>query len=158
MTGRSTARHITRAAATLLALALLAAACGESGPVPPMGGDQSLFDRAPDERIAVALSEFQFDPPTLQLRAGALTELAIENRGGIEHDFSIRRIEGSQAYRIDGEPPAVDRRDDQDVHMPLSAGGSGALRIVATEPGDYELYCSVSGHRRAGMRTTLTVR
>jgi uncharacterized cupredoxin-like copper-binding protein len=106
----------------------------------------------------VALSEFQFDPPTLELPAGALVELAIENQGSIEHDFSIRRIEADQAYRIGGEPPAVARRDDEDVHLPLLAGGSGTLRLIVTEPGEYELYCSVSGHRRAGMRTTLTVR
>ena len=84
--------------------------------------------------------------------------MVITNRGTIEHDFTIRRIDGDRAYRLDGELPPTDRRGDEDVHVPLLAGASGTLRLIASEPGEYELYCSVSGHRRAGMRTTLTVR
>lgn len=76
----------------------------------------------------------------------------------MEHDFTIRRIDGQQAYRLQGDLPPTDRRDDQDVHVPLLAGATGTLRLIASEPGEYELYCAISGHRRAGMRTTLTVR
>jgi uncharacterized cupredoxin-like copper-binding protein len=151
-------RSIALGIGIVAAVTLLVAACGESEAVPARYGDQALFDREADAQLSVALQEFEFDPPTVEITSGELVEIAIENRGTIEHDFSIRRIAGDEAYRIDGEPPATSRRDDQDVHVPLLPGGSGTLRLLATEPGEYELYCSVSGHRRAGMRTTLTVR
>ena len=154
MSGRSIALGV----ALVASAALLVAACGGSAAVPAREGDQALFDREADAQLTVTLLEFEFDPPTVTITADELVEIAIENSGTIEHDFSIRRIEGDEAYRIDGDPPAKSRRDDQDVHVPLMPGGTGTLRLLATEPGEYELYCSVSGHRRAGMRTTLTVR
>jgi len=145
-------------ASLVVAVAGLAAACaGESGPVASDGGNLELFDEAVNVTLAVALSEFEFDPEALELPAGQLTSITITNDGSTEHDFTIKRLEGEVAFRLSGEPPSNDRSDGADVHVALRPGTSAELRIRAAEPGEYELYCAVSGHRRAGMRTTLTV-
>lgn len=117
-----------------------------------------MFDEAADIEMSVVLREFEFEPGTVEIPAGQLVAIALSNEGASEHDFTIKRIAGDQGYRIDGDLPSTDRRDGEDVHVALLPNGSAELRLRATEPGEYELYCAVSGHRRAGMRTTLTVR
>jgi len=136
----------------------LLAACGGGTPAASEGGDSALFEETAELELTVVLSEFKFEPETVEIPAGQLVVFALSNDGAAEHDFTIKRIAGDQGYRIDGELPSTDRSDGEDVHVPLLPNGSAELRLRATEPGEYELYCAVSGHRRAGMRTTLTVR
>jgi len=141
-----------------LALGGLAAACsGDGSSAPSEGGELALFDQTPDVTLDVGISEFRFDPETLELPAGQLVSLSITNDGATEHDFTIKGFAGEVAFRLDGDPPSNDRSDGEDVHIALRPGTSAELRVRAGEPGEYELYCAVSGHRRAGMRTTLTV-
>ena len=122
------------------------------------GGDQALFDAVADVELEVVFSEFHFDPETVELPVGELVAITLRNDGSTEHDFTVKQIDGEQAYRLDGEPPSIDRADGEDVHVALLPGTSAELWLRLTERGEYELYCAVSGHRRAGMRTTLTVR
>ncbi len=44
-----------------------------------------------------------------------------------------------------------------DVHFALSEPGSGVVHLKANEPGEYVFYCTVPGHREAGMEGTLIV-
>ncbi len=39
----------------------------------------------------------------------------------------------------------------------IAAGGSENLEVAGLEPGEYEIYCAISGHKEAGMTATLTV-
>ena len=146
--------------ALALGATLLLGGCGGGSDAPAAldGGDQALFDAVAEVELEVALSEFHFDPETVELPVSELVAITLRNDGSTEHDFTIKRIDGAQAYRLDDEPPSIDRADGEDVHVALLPGTSAELRLRVTEPGEYELYCAVSGHRRAGMRTTLTVR
>jgi uncharacterized cupredoxin-like copper-binding protein len=40
---------------------------------------------------------------------------------------------------------------------PTFAGGSKTLTLSSLKPGTYKFFCSVPGHRQAGMEGTLTV-
>jgi len=44
------------------------------------------------------------------------------------------------------------------VHMGAMAGMSGSVTFVPTQPGTYEFFCAVAGHKEAGMVGTLMVR
>ncbi len=87
-----------------------------------------------------------------EITATAGEELAIdfENTGVLEHTFTIDEIEAegvSDEYQ--GDEAAID--------VVLQAGETASLSFTPTEAGEYEFYCTVPGHREAGMVGTLTV-
>ena len=73
---------------------------------------------------------------------------------------------GIEAPAVGGAAGAEDLADDvteefqgdeADIDVVLQPGESGTLSFTPTEAGEYEFYCTVIGHREAGMVGTLTV-
>jgi plastocyanin len=78
----------------------------------------------------------EFDPTELSATAGEVT-FEYDNPSGTPHAFAIDGVDGAVGETVTGsEAP------------PLT---------VTLEPGEYEFYCPVGGHRAAGMVGTLTV-
>lgn len=88
-------------------------------------------------RVAVSGSEFRVTMPT-SLSAGTYT-FEFTNTGMTSHDLVISRASGEVA------------------RSPVIAGGATTEVTATLEPGTYEFWCSVPGHRMLGMTTTVTV-
>ena len=95
---------------------------------------------AAPSRLLVEADEWGLAMSRQSLRAGALT-IQLVNRGEDGHDLRIRRV-GGMASRGVGETPP---------------GGMAQFRLRVRR-GSYRLWCSLPGHRAAGMRATLRVR
>lgn len=128
----------------LIPFALLVAACGGSesttnaGANEPGGhdGHDENSDVADDARtITVNAGSFEFDPATLEIEAGEAIEIELTAEDA-EHDFVI---------------------DELDAHVRADAGDTATGGFTAEEPGTYTYYCSVAGHRQAGMEGELVV-
>jgi nitrite reductase (NO-forming) len=78
--------------------------------------------------------------PNLDVQAGRNVRLRITNRDGIPHDLSI---------------------SDLNIHVPLvsSRGVTTEVNFAARDDqvGIYSYYCTVSGHRQAGMEGKLII-
>lgn len=123
--------------------------------VAPANNDHSLveasavaidFEYQPDpsaaasgEPVVISLQEFLLDPSELTLEAGSFTFEAT-NDGSIGH-----------ALVLEGEGISVGTPDAS--YDP----GTSESFTVDLEPGTYEIYCPVPGHRDAGMVGTITV-
>ena len=102
----------------------------------PMEGHGANTPVAPDaRRIEVSGTSYAFDPPGITVRAGEDIAIVLTS-ADIEHDFTV---------------------DDIDAHVSAEAGETAEGGLRADEPGTYTYYCSVEGHREAGMEGTLTV-
>lgn len=116
-----------------IGLAVLLAACGGGEPDTvgngTTGGGETVMVTGTD-----ALA---FDPETLSASAGELT-VELTSEPSVEHTFVIEGINADEPVT---EAPA----------------GETATETVTLEPGSYTFYCSVPGHRAAGMEGTLTV-
>jgi plastocyanin len=101
-------------------------------PSPPVaGGGQTLSLMAQPSALA-------FNKKTLTAKAGKVT-IVMKNPSPTPHNIAI-------------QGPGVNTQGEI-----VSQGGTS--QVTATlKPGKYTFYCSVPGHRAAGMQGTLTVR
>ncbi len=91
------------------------------------------------QRETVRAVEFAFQPDALAVKAGRPVAITFENEGTAGHDYTVHdasgaQVEGGHAYAGPGER---------------------ATLVVTLEPGTYEVWCTIAGHRQAGMEATV---
>jgi plastocyanin len=94
------------------------------------------------ETIAVAANpegQLKFTTSTLSAKAGKVT-IAFTNRAPLEHNLTVASASGA----VVGTTPTFQ-------------GGTKNVTASLT-PGTYKFYCTVPGHRQAGMEGTLVVK
>lgn len=115
-----------------LALALTLAACSGGDD----GGSSEAVDAGDGPVQIAAGDDLTFDPSSVAASAGEI-QVELENTGSAEHDIVIEEA-----------------GDTVVVH---ANGGETATGTIELEPGTYTFYCSIPGHRDAGMEGTLEV-
>ncbi len=86
--------------------------------------------------VEVHTVDIAFEPKELTIPANTDVVVTIVNQGALQHDFAI---------------------DDLDIVSDLLNNGQETTVTINAAPGTYEYYCTVTGHREAGMVGTLTV-
>ena len=114
-----------------LALVILAGGCGDDSP----GADLPAVEGPVSPRIEVTAHEMGFAPDAIAVEAGAV-EVVLHNDGSILHDL-----------RIEDQPFVIE-----------AGAGQTATSNITLESGRYQLFCSIPGHRDAGMTGVLEVR
>ncbi len=100
-------------------------------------GKESKVEAATKQRVAVREVEFKIELPKNSFAPGTYT-FAVSNDGKIPHDLTVTGPGGKKATsRI--------------------APGSSATLTVELKSGSYDFYCSVPGHKQAGMDQKVTV-
>ena len=127
------------------------AACGSTSAAPTT-----------PQSFAVTAKEFGFAPAQLTVAVGQPVELTFQNTGAVEHDWSVREID------LAGNPTATeesggghmmgDMHDAPKLHVAAGPGTQGKLTFTPSKAGTYEFFCTVAGHKEAGMVGTLTVK
>ena len=128
-------RRVVRWLLVLLALA----ASGAGG-----AADARAAHRVYPARLLVYAQEWSLSPSRATLPAGRVV-VQLWNRGMDPHDLRARRLVDGQMV---GHTFAV--------HLTLPGRVSTATWTLG--PGRYQLYCSLPGHMKAGMRVQITVR
>ena len=144
-------RSTTLFLALVAAASLLLAACGDdddtsadmptsdSGMDGTMGEGMSHDETSPvadgARRIEVTARSFEFDPAGITVTAGEDVAIVLTSED-LLHDFTI---------------------DELDAHVAADADETNEGGLRADEPGRYTFYCTVEGHRDAGMEGTLVV-
>jgi plastocyanin len=96
--------------------------------------DSPPIDDAPE--IEVAASAMAFEPSSIELEAGSPVNVVLSS-ADIFHDLVL---------------------DEVDFHLGAEDQRTATGGLVIDRPGTYTAYCSVPGHRSAGMELELTVR
>jgi plastocyanin len=132
-----------RLAAALAALSFALAACGggsssSSSTPAPAGGGGSSSSGGSGTAVDVTLADFSIDVSGgTTLDPGTYT-FNVTNTSATGHNLTI-------------EGPGV-----EDEATPTFSSGSEQLTVTLSD-GTYEFYCSVPGHKEAGMETDVTV-
>ena len=122
----------------------------------------AYLEAAPkDQLYLVRMTNFAYAPEVLEVGAGEVLEIAIQNVEAVLHDFTIDEIDADVHVSYlagTGQHGHAESQVDADVHFALTEAGTGVVHVKIHEPGEYVFYCSVPGHREAGMEGTLIVR
>jgi plastocyanin len=136
-------------ALALAVLALVAAGCGgddddgggaESTPAPTQTEAPSGGGGGGGSTVSVAADpsgQLAYEPTSLSAEAGEVT-IEFTNEASVPHDVVVER-------------------DGEDLGETEEITESSTSATVELQPGEYTFYCSVPGHRDAGMEGTLTV-
>ena len=90
-------------------------------------------------KVDISETEFKLDPANANVKAGTVT-------------FNVSN-DGTQVHNLNVEGNGIEEQATED----LQAGSSGQL-TVDLQPGTYEMYCSIDGHRDLGMEGQITVK
>lgn len=121
--------RFTFPALTILAL-LVGAGC--SG-----GTSSSSSGSASGPEVKIALTDFKFTPDKIEIPANTVVKLTAKNSGSVEHDITI---------------------DSLGFKLPVPTAREVSKNIGPLQPGTYDVYCFVVGHKELGMIATLTVK
>ena len=120
---------------TVIVLAVfVSAGCGSDSD-DETGGDTAA---AGGESVALTATEFKFDPADVTVDAAGQVTFTVSN-------------DGQETHALEVEGNGVEEETNS-----IAAGESGTL-TVDLEPGEYELYCPIDGHREQGMEGKLVV-
>ncbi len=139
----------------LLALGtLVLAACSSQG---------SATTATEPTEVTLNATDIAFDKTRIEVVAGRPVSLTLHNAGVLEHDFSIVELpHAGEASTTEGEGE-MDGHDmsnvteEMDIHVAAPTDQSNTIEFTPTTPGEYEYYCTVAGHKEAGMVGTLVV-
>jgi uncharacterized cupredoxin-like copper-binding protein len=111
---------------------------------------------AEPKTITVALNEFQFQPSEITVGVGQPVKLVIKNNGTVLHDFVSEdaMVEVMAEHGAEHDMPGMAPK----MHAAIEAGQQSTLEFKATQPGTYNFYCTVAGHKEAGMVGKLIVK
>jgi uncharacterized cupredoxin-like copper-binding protein len=99
--------------------------------------------------IVIKETEMKLSPSTVTLSKPGTYLFKAENKGSAEHSLEI---EGKGVKSKGGEV------GEARLEQTLNPGQSGVLTVTFQEPGTYEMYCPVIGHRLAGMKGEVVVK
>lgn len=140
MAARSGLRRLARKAVLALVLSSALSACGDDPPRATSADGGSAHAEsspvAPGARhLEVSARSFAFGPSEITAKADEDLAIVLSSVDS-EHDFTI---------------------DELGAHVAAEAGSTAIGGFRAITPGRYAFYCSVAGHRQAGMEGVLVV-
>jgi uncharacterized cupredoxin-like copper-binding protein len=126
-----------RTLVVLVGAAAVLAACGDDGGDggDDAGGDLPAVEGPTSPRVELTATEMAFDPDGVAVDAGNV-EVVLDNAGTVQHDVRIEE----QPFIVEAGP------------------GQSASDRITLDKGRYRFFCSIPGHRQAGMEGVLEVR
>jgi uncharacterized cupredoxin-like copper-binding protein len=97
----------------------------------------AVYAGAAVQKVTVVAKEFSYTPSKITVKAGQPVQLVLDNKGVIEHDFVVDKFKVKTGV--------------------IQPGKTGTVTFTPNAKGTFEFYCSVPGHKEAGMKGTLVV-
>ncbi|SIS64558.1 plastocyanin/azurin family copper-binding protein [Salimicrobium flavidum] len=124
--------------------------------------------------INVSAFEMGYDPKEITLNKGEEYELIMDNEGEIFHDLTQNKMDvkitymsemadhpeevslldqvlGVSTVHASGTHDGGHKEDSETIHMNATSGQTVRIKFIPQEKGTFEFFCSVPGHKEAGM-------
>jgi uncharacterized cupredoxin-like copper-binding protein len=128
-------RSYSIAATAVLALALSACGNGDDG------GDAAAAGGDPTTSIEIlGTDSLDFDRTAFTVPVGEEVTVELTSEPAVEHDFVLEDVDGQDVEVVHADP-----------------GETETGTFTLDDTGTYTFFCSVPGHRQAGMEGTVAV-
>ena len=136
---------ISRLAAALMVLAILAVSCAAPADSAP-GGSQ----------VVAELADYKITLTAPSVKAGTI-KIGVRNLGTMEHSFQVLKTDlPPDKLPVDGAS-AKAKEDGKVGEIPSIPAGKSAAVTIDLTPGKYVFICNVASHYQLGMHTGFTV-
>ncbi len=141
----------------LLAVALVATACGNSG----MNHSGMNMTAPPPSATAaktvdVVMKDISFTPSTLSAKQGDTVKFRFTNTGALLHEAVIGNADVQAAAEMAMQQGGHQGMDMTSV-VEVKPGATGELTLTFDKTGEVLIGCHQPGHYAGGMRATVTV-
>lgn len=158
-------RRLTLLMAIVAAFGLVAVGCSSGNGTNEVHNDTAmaagdLFSQPAKTTVSLQMQDVKFEPTQINARVDEVIEIDLKNLGLLDHDFTIEKIDADDAMRMNGMVPEGHQVhiDEYNVHVAMVSKAEAQLRLHVHERGTYEFFCTVPGHREAGMKGSLVVK
>lgn len=118
------------------------------------GGSSSS---APATTVELKAADTAFASKELKVTKGQAVKLVLDNEDSQLHDFVVDKIPVKLKESGSKDHGHSSTSSKADLHVAAEAGQHGEVEFTATTAGTYTYYCSVPGHKDAGMTGKLIV-
>lgn len=101
--------------------------------------------------LEVKAIDFSYKPQNITINRGKEYEITLKNDGKAEHDINIVSTEDFNKNNVDN------LHKNYNFHLHVQAGQSATAKISSLPRGNYIFYCTIPGHKEAGMVGNLKV-
>lgn len=101
-----------------------------------------------DQQITLVTKEMRYSLQEIQVKKNVPVTLTLDNLDTVEHDIEIT----TDAYMKFGESHSHHGAVNNWLHLHTAAYAQETLRFEVREPGVYEFYCTIPGHKEQGMK------
>jgi uncharacterized cupredoxin-like copper-binding protein len=118
------------------------------------------------QTITVEAQGMHYQPASIEVTAGQPVEITLKNGDSVDHDFSVMEFPLVNGTPVElGSPVPGHDMDSMSgmgdvpaLHTAAAMGMTSTLKFTPGKPGTYTFYCTVAGHKDAGMMGTLIVK
>ena len=136
--------------ASVLALALALASCGEGGSEAAGTADE------PRTVEVTALDDPSYDPDSIEVQAGETVRFVVTNAGDADHEFVIGDLEMQQMAEEEAMG-GMHGHVEAMATLALDPGQTAETTVTFDEPGELIYACHVGDHYEAGMIGSITI-
>ena len=98
----------------------------------------SIAGEASPQKVTITATEFALEPNPVTIDSGESVKLVMRNEGALAHNIKI------DALGVTSDT--------------IQTGKTATVSLRNPEPGTYTIYCTVPGHKQAGMKAKLEVK
>jgi len=113
---------------------------------------------AAENQLTLKARDIAYDQTKLEVTVGRPVTLRFINDGVLAHDFSIATIGVTNVHDSNAGEHGGHAGAKGDLHTSAEPGSRSTLTFTPTTPGTYDFYCTVPGHKEAGMIGQLIVK
>lgn len=142
--------HGPRRPLSILAVAVLLAACS------PSGGRASPTEQGPRSIQVQMTDELRFEPAEFNVQAGETVQFEVTNAGQIVHEFLIGDEAAQEQFEMEMSE-GNGMQHDSDAGVSVEPGQRETFEYTFEEAGQLLAGCHEPGHYDGGMVATVTV-
>lgn len=118
------------------------------------GHSTDLNEMRQEQIVVINANEFSYSPTNLEIPKGKEVTIILKNKGEIEHDI---QIDNTNVEIIDMEPRDHNHSDNSGLHIHALPKEETKVTLKILDAGEFQYYCTLPGHKDAGMTGTLEV-